>query len=147
MDTQLYEKTEKTRFTTPTCSRGKNNVRRELLQTLFTPDDEGAYFRRKPNPDKDQEATTDDDSEESADEEQPNGPNNSPQHSHPDLSNPLPRSTVEGDHLEFRMQVRGCQDKAHISRVDHLLTLPDSALLKTMDHSTFPILIPQHLFP
>jgi hypothetical protein len=28
-----------------------------------------------------------------------------------------------------------------------MLTLPDSALLKTMEHSTFPVLIPQHLFP
>ena len=107
MGTQLYEKTDKARFTTPTCSSGKNNVRRELLQTLFTPDDEGAYFRRKPNPNKDQEATTDDDSEEIADEGQPDGPNNNPQHTRPDLSNPLPRSTTEGDHLEFRMEVRG----------------------------------------
>jgi hypothetical protein len=112
MGTQLYEKTEKARFTTPTCSSGKNNVRRELLQGLLTPDDEGAYycdFRRKPNPNKDQEATTDDDREESADEGQPDGPN-SPQHSRPDLSNPLPRSIAEGGHLEFvdlSCQVRG----------------------------------------
>jgi hypothetical protein len=58
---------------------GKTTFLRELLQVLLTPDDEGAYFRRKPNPNKDQEVTTDDDSEESADEGQPDGPN-SPQH-------------------------------------------------------------------
>ena len=45
------------------------------------------------------------------------------------------------------MQVRGWQGKAHVARAAHLLTLPDSALLKTMEHSTFPLLIPQHLFP
>jgi hypothetical protein len=106
MGTQLYEKTEKARFTTLTHASGKNNFRIKLLQTLFTPDGEGAYFRRKPNPDKDQEATTDDDSEESAGEESSEGPT-SPQHPSQNLLNPLPRSTAEGDHLEFRMQVRG----------------------------------------
>ena len=146
MGTQLYEKTEKARFTTPTHESGKNNSRKKLLQTLFTPDEEGAYFRRKPNPDKDQEATTDDASEESAGEGPSDGPS-SPQHPSQNLSNPLPRSIAEGDHLEFRMQVRGCQDKAHVARATHLLTLPDSVLLKTMEHNTFPILIPQHLFP
>jgi len=45
------------------------------------------------------------------------------------------------------MQVRGWQDKTHVARATHLLTLPDNALLKTMERSTFPILIPQHLFP
>jgi hypothetical protein len=45
------------------------------------------------------------------------------------------------------MQVRGWQDRAHVARATHLLTLPDRALLKTMEHSTFPTLIPQHLFP
>ncbi len=140
----VNEKTEKARFTTSTHASGKNNFRKKLLQTLFTPDEEGAYFRRKPNPDKDKEATTDDTSEESADEGQPDR-TNSPQH--PNLSNPPPRSIVEGDHLEFRIQVRGCQDKTHVDRTTHLLTLPDSALLKTMEHSTLPILIPQHLFP
>jgi hypothetical protein len=74
MGTQLYEKTEKARFTTPTHMSGKNNVSKQLLQTLFTPDDEGAYFRRKPNPDKEQEATTDDDSVGSADEGSSEGP-------------------------------------------------------------------------
>jgi hypothetical protein len=68
MGTHLYEKTEKARFTTPTHASGKNNFRKKLLQTLFTPDEEGAYFRRKPNPDKDQEVTTDDTSEESTGE-------------------------------------------------------------------------------
>jgi hypothetical protein len=106
MGTQLYEKTEKARFTTPTHMSGKNNVRKQLLQTLFTPDDEGAYFRRKPNPDKEQEATTDDDSVGSADEGSSEGPT-SPQHPSQNLLNPLPRSTAEGGHLEFRMQVRG----------------------------------------
>jgi hypothetical protein len=47
MGTQLYDKTEKPRFTTPTRSNGKNNVHKEFLQTLFTPDDTGTYFRRK----------------------------------------------------------------------------------------------------
>ncbi len=106
----------------------------------------GFYFRRKPNPSKDQEATTDDDIEENAEERQPDGPNR-PQRPSQNLSNPPPRSIAEGGHLEFRMQVRGWQDKAHVVRATHLLTLPDSALLKTMEHSTFPILIPQHLFP
>jgi hypothetical protein len=99
-----------------------------------------------PNPDKDQEATTDDTSEESTGEGPSEGPI-SPQHPSQNLSNPLPRSTAEGDHLEFRMQVRGWQDRAHVARATHLLTFPDSALLKTMEHITFPILIPQHLFP
>ena len=146
MGTQLYEKTEKARFTTPTHASGRNNIRKKLLQTLFTPDEEGAYFRRKPNPDKDQEATTDDASEES-EGEGPSDGTNSPQHPSQNLSNPLPRSNAEGGHLEFRMQVRGWQGKAHVARATHLLTLPDSALLKTMEHSTLPILIPQHLFP
>jgi ribonuclease HI len=146
MGIQLYEKTGKARFTTPTHMSGKNNVRKQLLQTLFTPDDEGAYFRRKPNPDKELEATTDDDSEKSSDEGSAEGPI-SPQHPSQNLLNPLPRSTAEGGHLEFRMQVRGWQDKAHVARAIHMLTLPDSALLKTMEHSTFPVLIPQHLFP
>jgi hypothetical protein len=74
MGTHLYEKTEKARFTTPTHMSGKNNVSKQLLQTLFTPDDEGAYFRRKPNPDKEQEPTTDDDSVGSADEGSSEGP-------------------------------------------------------------------------
>ena len=146
MGTQLYEKTEKARFTTPTHASGKSNCRKKLLQTLFTPDEEGAYFRRKPNPDKDQEATTDDTSDENAGEGPPEGPT-SPQHPSKNLSNPPPRSTAEGGHLEFRMQVRGWQDRDHVARATHLLTLPDRALLKTMEHSTFPILIPQHLFP
>jgi hypothetical protein len=148
MGTQLYEKTEKARFTTPTRWSGKNKVLKELLQTLCTPDDTGAYFRRKSNSDQDQAATTtDDDSDKSVGEEQPIMPNNNTQHTHPDPPSPLPRSTTEGGHIEFRMQVRGWQDKAHIASADHLLTLPDSALLKTMEHSTFPLLIPQHLFP
>jgi hypothetical protein len=146
MGTQLYEKTVKARFTTPTHMSGKRNVRIQLLQTHFTPDDEGAYFRRKTNPDKEQEATTDEDSEESAGEGPSEGPV-SPQHPSQNLLIPLPRSTTEGGHLEFRMQVRGWQDKAHVARAIHMLTLPDSALLKTMEHSTFPVLIPQHLFP
>jgi hypothetical protein len=146
MGTQLYGKTEKQTLTTPTQMSGKKNVRKQLLQTLFTPDDEGAYFRRKPNPDKEQEATTDDDSDGSAGEGSSEGPT-SPQYPSQNLLNPLPRSTAEGGHLEFRMQVRGWQDRAHVARATHLLTLPDNALLKTMEHSTLPVLIPQHLFP
>ncbi len=106
MGTQLYEKTEKARFTTPTHMSGKNNVSTQLLQTLFTPDDEGTYFRRKPNPDKEEEVTTDYDSVGSADEGSSEGPT-SPQHPSQNLLNPLPRSTDAGGHLEFRMQVRG----------------------------------------
>jgi hypothetical protein len=33
MGTQLYEKTEKARFTTPTCSSGENNVIKLLKKT------------------------------------------------------------------------------------------------------------------
>ena len=71
---------------------------------------------------------------------------------HPTERTPRPREpTVKIHHRSrphrIRMQVRGWQDKAHIDRADHLLTLPDNALLKTMDHSTLPLLIPQHLFP
>ena len=105
MGTQLYEKTEKARFTTLTHASGKNNFRKKLLQTLFTPDAEGAYFRRKPNPDKELEATTDDESEESAGEGLSEGPT-SPQHPSQNLLNPLPRSTDEGVHLEFRHRIK-----------------------------------------
>jgi len=75
MVTHLYEKTEKARFTSSTDPSGKNNFRQQLLQILFTPDKEGEYFRRKPNPNKDQEVTTDDDSEDNADDGQPYSPN------------------------------------------------------------------------
>jgi hypothetical protein len=52
MGTQLYEKTEKARFTTLTHASGKNNSRRKLLQTLFfwmqkEPSSEGNPTRTK----------------------------------------------------------------------------------------------------
>ena len=92
MGTQLYDKTEKARFTTSIQSN--NKVRRHLLQTLFTPDDDtGEHFQRKPDPSLDQATSTDYDTSTSSEGGGPPQPN--------------PRTTTPGGHLEFRMQVRG----------------------------------------
>ena len=143
MGTTLYDKTEKARFTTLTQSNEKNTVRKTLLLALFVPDETGSFFQRKADSPQDQSPPTSDyDSNSSTDNDTPDTPTK-----HPDPLGTQSRTDTEGDHLEFRMKVRGCQNRQHISRATHLLILPDHALLKTLEHSTFPILIPKAFFP
>ncbi len=148
MGTVIYDKTEKARFTTSNQSNEKNTVRKTLLLTLFVPDETDNCFQRKTDTLQGQSPPTSDyDSSSSLNNDTPDTPTKSQRNTHPDPLRTQSRTDTEGIHLEFRMKVRGCQDQQHISRATHLLTLPDHTLLKTLDHNTFPILIPKSFFP
>ena len=107
MGTALYDKTEKTRFTTSTQSNEKNTVRKTLLLALFAPDETGTFFQRKTDTPQGQSPPTSDcDRSSSLNNDTPGTHTKSQRNTHPDPLETQSRTDTEGDHLEFRMKVR-----------------------------------------